>query len=59
MVDRTPTGERTYRGIPVSAGVSHGKVIVLGDAARTILRREISAEETPGELARLYPEQAR
>lgn len=42
-----------YRGIPVSAGVSHGKVIVLGDAARTILRREISVGETPHELQRL------
>lgn len=53
MADRIPTGERMYRGVPVSAGVSHGKVIVLGDAARTILRREISAEETPRELQRL------
>lgn len=53
MADRIPTGERMYRGIPVSSGVSHGKVIVLGDAARTILRREISPEETPRELQRL------
>jgi phosphotransferase system enzyme I (PtsI) len=42
-----------YRGIPVSVGVSHGKVIVLGDAARTILRREIRPEEVPSELQRL------
>jgi phosphotransferase system enzyme I (PtsI) len=48
-----------YRGIPVSAGVSHGKVIVLGDAARTILRREIRADETSGELARLQEAVAR
>lgn len=53
MPDRSSTGERTYQGIPVSVGVSHGKVIVLGDASRTILRREIAPGEVPGELQRL------
>ena len=46
-------GERVYRGIPASPGVCHGRVVVLGDAARHVLRREVPPEAVPGELARL------
>lgn len=53
MVERSPTGERVYRGIPASSGVSHGRVIVLGDAARHILRREIAPDEITREIQRL------
>lgn len=59
MAERTGTGERVYRGIPVSAGIAHGRVIVLGDAGRTILKREISPGEVDPELARLQEALAR
>jgi len=51
--ERAQGGERVYRGIPASPGVCHGRVVVLGDAARHVLRREVPAEAVEGELARL------
>jgi phosphotransferase system enzyme I (PtsI) len=39
--------------VPVSGGVAHGRVIVLGQAARQILRRELPPAEVPAELERL------
>ncbi len=53
MADRPPAGERVYHGVPVSGGVAHGRVIVLGHSARNILRREIPPEEVGAELARV------
>ncbi len=53
MDERIHGGERVYRGIPASPGVCHGRVIVLGDAARHVLRREVPAASVPDELARL------
>jgi phosphotransferase system enzyme I (PtsI) len=45
-------GERVFRGIGVSAGVSRGKVLVLHRARRIITRREIIADAIPAEVTR-------
>ncbi|MCI0538319.1 MAG: phosphoenolpyruvate--protein phosphotransferase [Verrucomicrobiales bacterium] len=46
-------GERIFRGIPVSAGVSHGKVLVLGQTSGAFPIRTISECDLPHELHRL------
>ncbi len=51
--ERPSAGERVYRGVPVSGGVAHGRVIVLGQSARQILRRELDPSEVAVEIARL------
>jgi phosphotransferase system enzyme I (PtsI) len=45
-------GEKVYRGIPVSAGVCRGKVIVLHQARHVIARREIPADGIGPEVKR-------
>ena len=45
-------GEKIYRGIPVSAGVCRGKVLVLHQARHVIARREIPAVEVAAEVKR-------
>ena len=45
-------GEKIYRGIPVSAGVCRGKVLVLHQARHVILRREVTAEAVAEEVHR-------
>jgi len=51
--ERPSDGERVYQGVPVSGGVAHGRVIVLGQSARNILRRELPEADVDAELARL------
>jgi phosphotransferase system enzyme I (PtsI) len=51
--DPVPKGERIYRGIPVSAGVCRGKLLVLGRAQTGIPKRSISDDQLAGELTRL------
>jgi phosphotransferase system enzyme I (PtsI) len=46
-------GEKSFRGIPVSAGVCRGKILVLGRARPTITRRELKEAEAAGEVDRL------
>jgi phosphotransferase system enzyme I (PtsI) len=57
--ERVQGGERVYRGIPASPGVCHGPVVVLGDAARHVLRREVPPDAVGVELARLQAALAR
>ena len=45
-------GEKIYRGIPVSAGVCRGKVLVLHQARHVIARREMAAGEVEAEVKR-------
>src|SRR5580658_8577884 len=45
-------GEQIYRGIPVSAGVSRGKILVLHRTRRLINRRDVSADSVPAEVER-------
>jgi len=51
--ERLHKGERVLRGIPVSAGVCRGKILVLDKARRGVERREVAEAEIPGELNRL------
>ena len=45
-------GEKIYRGIPVSAGVCRGKVLVLHQARHVIARREMADDDVNGEVKR-------
>ncbi len=54
MPDSKRSGERTYRGIPVSPGICRGKVFVLGRPDRQVIPRiELPAEELPNQISRL------
>jgi phosphotransferase system enzyme I (PtsI) len=45
--------EKTFRGIPVSTGVSRGKILVLKGLKPNIHRRDISELQVPEEMLRL------
>ena len=53
MPEDTRTGERVYRGIPVSAGVCRGKILVLGKTELSVPHRKLSEEELPEQVKRL------
>jgi phosphotransferase system enzyme I (PtsI) len=53
MPEPAHKGEKIFRGIPVSAGVSRGKILVLGRASTAIPRRELVENDLPGEVHRL------
>ena len=53
MPEPLPKGERTFRGIPVSAGVCKGKLLVLDRSRPSIARRTIPEGQVPEEVARL------
>jgi phosphoenolpyruvate-protein phosphotransferase (PTS system enzyme I) len=53
MADFAAGGEKIYRGIPVSAGVCRGKILVLGTTDYSLSCRQIEEEEVPQELQRL------
>jgi phosphotransferase system enzyme I (PtsI) len=53
MAERLHKGEKVLRGIPVSAGVYRGKILVLDKARHTIVRRELADAELPEEVNRL------
>lgn len=53
MAERLHTGEKIIRGIPVSAGVCRGKILVLDKPRHAIERQELPEAEIPGELTRL------
>lgn len=53
MPDLPRTGEKVFRGIPVSGGVCQGHVLVLGKAAECIPNHPVTEAELPGELERL------
>ena len=53
MPDPVRTGEKVFRGIPVSAGVCHGKALVLGRQANTFPQYEIPPEDCPKQIQRV------
>jgi phosphotransferase system enzyme I (PtsI) len=53
MAERLHEGEQIFRGIPVSAGVCRGKILVLEKARHTIPQRQLGDVELPNELNRL------
>ncbi len=46
-------GERIFRGIPVSAGVCRGRILVVGRSRPPISKRQLSDAEAPQEVNRL------
>lgn len=53
MPERPITGEKLYRGIPVSGGISRGPIFVLTNSDHCIPHRSIKPEEVCSELERL------
>ena len=53
MAERLHEGEQIFRGIPVSAGVCRGKILVLDKVRHTISQRQLGDAELTGELDRL------
>ncbi len=53
MAERLHEGERIFRGIPVSAGVSRGRVLVLDRTSHILSQRTLSETEVADELGRL------
>ena len=46
-------GEKTFRGIPVSAGVCRGKILLLGKGKPNITKRPLTDGEQAEEINRL------
>jgi phosphotransferase system enzyme I (PtsI) len=53
MPESPPKGETTFRGIPVSAGVCRGRILVLRQNRPTIARRQLADHELAEEINRL------
>src|SRR5437667_1308702 len=53
MLEPLHKGEKTFRGIPVSAGVCRGKILVLDRARPTVSKRQLSDGEVNEEVNRL------
>jgi phosphotransferase system enzyme I (PtsI) len=53
MPEALPTGEKIFRGIPVSAGVCRGKILVLDRNRPAIVKRTIAEADLPEEINRL------
>ncbi|MDB6125562.1 MAG: phosphoenolpyruvate--protein phosphotransferase [Pedosphaera sp.] len=53
MPEPARKGERIFRGIPVSAGVCRGRVLVLGKSHATVSKREIAPAKVADEVTRL------
>jgi phosphotransferase system enzyme I (PtsI) len=53
MSDSLHKGEKVFRGIPVSAGVCRGKILVLGKSHHSIGRRALADAEVAEEVSRL------
>lgn len=53
MPDLPRTGEKVYRGIPVSGGVTRGPIYALKQSDNCIPKRRIAEEQIPAELERL------
>ncbi|HEX3720723.1 MAG TPA: phosphoenolpyruvate--protein phosphotransferase [Verrucomicrobiae bacterium] len=52
MTDQGQTGERVYKGIPVSAGICQGKIFVLHKAQAEIPKYEVADEDLPLQVQR-------
>ena len=59
MAERRHEGETVFRGIPVSAGVCRGKILVLDKPRHAPPQRELTEEQIPGEIVRLEQALAR
>ena len=53
MPESAQQGEKIFRGIPVSAGVCRGKILVLGRAHAAIPKRQLAEAEFTEEINRL------
>jgi len=53
MPEPLQQGEKVYRGIAVSAGISRGKILVLGKTSRSIAQHQLSESEAAQEVARM------
>src|SRR5499426_447509 len=53
MPEAPNTGEKTFRGIPVSAGVCRGKILVIGKPRHTIAKRQLPDGQAVEEVNRL------
>ena len=53
MPEAPNKGEQTFRGIPVSAGVCRGKILVLNHARPTVGKRVLAEHELAEEINRL------
>jgi phosphotransferase system enzyme I (PtsI) len=53
MVEPSQKGEQSFRGIPVSAGVCRGRILVIGRSRPSIGRRDLSEPELQDEISRL------
>jgi phosphotransferase system enzyme I (PtsI) len=52
MPEATQKGERTFQGIPVSAGVCRGKILVIDRARPVIQKRQLAEQEVQEEINR-------
>ena len=59
MPERLRVGETVFRGIAVSAGVCHGKILVLGSSKRPVPEHRLTETEVPLEIHRLQQALAR
>ena len=53
MLDSARTGEQLYRGIPVSPGVSRGKILVLTKMQDRVPEQHLAEADVPNEVLRL------
>jgi phosphotransferase system enzyme I (PtsI) len=53
MPEALKSGERTFRGIPVSPGVCRGKILLVGRTRPTITKKQLRDAELPEEVNRL------
>ena len=53
MSDPQQSGERVYKGIAVSAGICHGKVLVLHQNAVEVPQYEVAESDLPAQVQRL------
>ncbi len=53
MAEPSQKGEQSFRGIPVSAGVCRGRILLIGRTRPSIGKRELSEAELLDEISRL------
>ncbi len=53
MAEPSQKGEQSFRGIPVSAGVCRGRILVIGRSRSSIGKRELTESELQDEISRL------
>jgi len=53
MAEATQKGEKTFQGIPVSAGVCRGRILVIDRPRHEVKKRHLEEHEVPEEINRL------